>query len=141
MSTPTARFARHYLEMVVAMVAGMVVLGLPAEAALQAMGSGTSELSDDAPALALAGMAVTMTVPMVWWMRRRGHGWKPSAEMAASMIVPTIGVIALLATGAMTDFHELMALEHMVMLPSMLMAMLLRRSEYTHDHAAHLATA
>ena len=40
--TRTAAFARHYGEMVVVMFAGMLVLGLPGEAALHAIGSGTS---------------------------------------------------------------------------------------------------
>ena len=43
--TPTATFIRHYIEMVVVMFAGMIVLGLPGEAALKAIGSGTSRAS------------------------------------------------------------------------------------------------
>jgi hypothetical protein len=139
MSTPTARFVRHYLEMVVAMLLGMAVLYVPAAVALGALGSG--ELSEDAPAVALLGMAVAMTVPMVAWMRHRGHGRRPAMEMAAAMLVPALGVVALLATGALTDFHELMMLEHVVMFPAMLGVMLLRRDEYSRDHAAHLAAA
>jgi hypothetical protein len=42
-------------------------------------------------------MGVSMTLPMVAWMRYRGHGWAPSSEMAASMMIPMAGVIALLA--------------------------------------------
>ena len=95
--TPTATFIRHYIEMVVVMFAGMIVLGLPGEAALKALGSGTSELRDDAPAVVFLGMAATMTVPMVAWMRYRGHRWQPTLEMAASMIIPTLVAIALLA--------------------------------------------
>ena len=34
--TRTATFIRHYIEMVVVMFAGMLVLGLPGEAALRA---------------------------------------------------------------------------------------------------------
>jgi hypothetical protein len=82
-------------------------------------------------------MAVVMTVPMVAWMRHRGHGWRPSAEMAASMFLPTFAVIALMASGAI-DFWTAMGIEHAAMLPSMLVAMLLRRDEYTghHGHGA-----
>ena len=138
-NTKTARFARHYVEMVIAMMAGMLVLGLPAEGLLQAAGSSTSDLSDTAPGVVLAGMGVFMTIPMVGWMRHRGHAWRPAWEMAASMLLPTAGVLVLLGTGAMTDFHGLMGLLHVVMLPAMLVAMLLRVGEYTHDHAAHAA--
>jgi hypothetical protein len=83
-----------------------------------------------------------MTVPMVGWMRYRGHGWQPSMEMAASMLVPTCGVIALLWSGLVDDIGTLLVVEHAVMLPSMLVAMLLRRDEYTrHQGHAHRAVA
>ena len=66
-------------------------------------------------------------------MHYRGHGWQPSAEMAASMLIPTFGVIALLWAGLVTDIATLLTFEHVVMLPSMLVAMLLRREEYSHS--------
>jgi hypothetical protein len=127
MSTPTRHFVRHYVEMVVAMFLGMAVLGMPASLALGAVGVSSAELTADAPALMLLGMGVTMTVPMVAWMRHRGHGWGPSNEMAASMLIPTAGVIALLGAGLVEDVGMLLMAEHVVMLPSMLVAMLLRR--------------
>jgi hypothetical protein len=74
-----------------------------------------------------------LTVPMLGWMRHRGHGWQPSAEMAASMMIPTFGVTALLGAGLLTDIGALMTIEHVVMLPSMLAVMLLRREEYSHS--------
>jgi hypothetical protein len=36
-----------------------------------------------------------MTVPMVAWMRYRGHAWDRSLEMAAAMVVPAIPLICL----------------------------------------------
>jgi hypothetical protein len=136
-TTSARHFARHYLEMLLAMFLGMVVLGLPASVALDTLGMSSSELRNDAPALMLFGMGVTMTVPMVGWMRHRRHGWQPSTEMAASMFIPTFGVIALLWGGLVNDLGTLLVIEHVVMLPSMLVAMLLRRDEYSsanHDH-------
>jgi hypothetical protein len=138
MSHSTRTFIRHYAEMVAAMLLGMAVLSLPAGAALGALGTSMSELNRDAPAISLLLMAVTMTVPMVGWMRYRGHGWPASAEMAASMFIPAFGVIALLASGLVDDFEMLMAIEHIVMFPSMVVAMLLRRDEYGRGHA-HIA--
>ena len=132
-------FIRHYIEMVVVMFAGMVVLGVPGEAALHAIGSGTSELRDDAPALVFLGMATTMTVPMVAWMRYRGHTWRPTLEMAASMVIPTLVAIALLAAGVL-GFDALMGIEHVAMLLGMLVAMGVRADEYT-SHAHHAQTA
>jgi hypothetical protein len=122
--TATATFIRHYIEMVVVMFAGMIVLGLPGEAALHAIGSATSELRETARASVFLGMAFTMTVPMVAWMRYRGHRWQPTLEMAASMIIPTLAAIALLGVGA-ASFGALMGLEHVAMLLGMLVAMLL----------------
>src|SRR3712207_4399208 len=122
--------------MVIAMFLGMAVLGLPAEAALGAVGSGMSELHDTAPAALLVGMATIMTVPMVAWMRVRGHRWRPCAEMGASMYVPTFAVVGLLAVNVIGDVGTLMAIQHVVMLPAMLVAMLLRRDEYS-GHAHH----
>jgi hypothetical protein len=134
LNSSTGHFVRHYAEMVIAMFLGMLLLGLPAEGALLAFGSSTSEIEREAPALMLLGMAFVMTVPMVAWMRHRGHGWRPNAEMAASMFVPTFGVITLMAVGLM-DFWSAMGIEHAAMLPSMLVAMLLRRDEYIgHAH-------
>ena len=135
MTASTRHFIRHYVEMLVAMFAGMVVLGGPAMLALGAAGVTSAELRGEAPAALLLGMGITMTVPMVAWMRHRGHGWRPSNEMGASMMLPTTGVIGLLGGGLLTDIGTLLLIEHVVMFPAMLVAMLLRRDEYT--HAAH----
>jgi hypothetical protein len=124
MSQSTRRFARHYVEMVVAMLIGMAVLGLPADRALDAVGAhGTAPM--------LLEMAVTMTVPMVAWMRYRGHGWRASAEMSASMLLPTFAVIGLLAAGVVSGAGALMAIEHVAMFAGMFAVMLLRREEYS----------
>jgi hypothetical protein len=137
MSAANRHFARHYVEMLVAMVLGMVVIGTPAILALGAAGMSMSEIHDDFPALMLIAMAVAMTVPMIAWMRYRGHGWAASAEMAASMFIPAFATVALLWAGLVEDIGALMLIEHVTMLPSMFVAMLLRREEYSgsHEHA------
>ena len=130
------RFARHYVEMVVVMFAGMVVLGAPAGWLFGAIGTSWSRLS---PALMVFAMAVTMTVPMVAWMRFRGHAWRPTNEMAASMFIPAFVAMALVWTGVASGMSTLMIFEHAAMLGGMLVAMLLRRDEYAgagHVHAA-----
>jgi flagellar biosynthetic protein FliP len=135
-SASTRHFIRHYGEMVVAMFAGMAVLGVPAGWGLSAVGSSWSELTTNAPALMLLGMAATMTVPMVGWMRYRGHGWRANAEMSASMLVPTAAAIGVLQTGLL-DLGVLVVVEHVVMLLAMLGVMLARPAEYTHHAKAH----
>ena len=135
MSTVLNRqFARHYVEMVVVMFLGMAVLGIPAGWALGAVGSSWSELQDEAPAAMLLLMAATMTVPMAAWMHRRGHGWGPTNEMSASMIVPTLTVIALDGLGLMSDIGTMLVVEHVAMLAGMFAVMLLRPEEYSHHH-------
>jgi divalent metal cation (Fe/Co/Zn/Cd) transporter len=59
----------HYAETVFVMFAGMFVLMAPAGALLSAFGTSCSGLS---PAMNVFAMALTMTVPMVAWMRYRG---------------------------------------------------------------------
>jgi hypothetical protein len=133
MTHKTLHFIRHYVEMVVAMFAGMFVLG---GAAVLLLGLDSNRLFDDAPELGLTGMAITMTVPMVAWMRHRGHGWGASWEMSASMFAPTFLAIALLWTGTLDSGHAAMGIQHVVMFPAMLAVMFLRLDEYT-GHAAH----
>jgi hypothetical protein len=113
-------FARHYVEMVVAMLAGMLVLGMP-----------LGLLLGDATELELLNMAVTMTVPMVAWMRYRGHGRQSAVEMSAAMFVPTFAAIGLLWGGVVEDAHTALMIQHTAMFPLMFVAMLLRRSEYS----------
>src|SRR4051812_2213145 len=102
------------IAMVVGMVVGMVVLGVPAGLVVDY----------DVPVQMLAAMAITMTVPMAGWRRSRGHRWPATAEMSAAMVVPALGVIALLVADEVADVGVLMLLEHVVMLAAMLGAML-----------------
>ena len=133
-SRSTKHFLRHYLEMVVAMFLGMAVLGFPVDWAMDRLGA-------DSDAWMLMGMATTMTVPMVGWMIYRGHGWRANAEMSASMFVPTFAVIGVLTAGLLTDIGVLMLAEHVVMLAAMAGVMLLRPSEYLHQHGHVQVTA
>jgi hypothetical protein len=66
----------------------------------------------------------------------RGHAWRLCTEMAAAMLIPAAAMLGLLRAGLVTDGGTLMLLEHAVMLPAMLAAMLLRRDEYS-GHARH----
>jgi hypothetical protein len=109
----------------------MLALSKPADLLFSALGTSTSSQH---PAMMLFSMGVTMTVPMIAWMRFRGHAWRPTNEMAASMLIPTFAAMALAAAGVMHD-GPLMGIEHVAMLAGMLIAMLLRRDEYSGGHA------
>jgi hypothetical protein len=128
-------FARHYVEMVLVMFAGMFVLGGALLLFAAALGASWTELKDDTPGLALGGMGFSMTAPMVWWMRRRGHTWVATRTMAIAMVLPTLVTLVLLATGANDDLHALFMIEHIAMFPAMLVAMLPYRAEYAHAYA------
>lgn len=120
------RFLRHYLEMVAAMVVGMVVLGAAVRGVLALAGL---RYPTQSPELAALEMAVTMSAGMVVWMRHRGHGWASTLEMAGAMLAPAVVLFPLRWLGAITG-DALLALEHLAMFPPMFLAMLRRRAEY-----------
>lgn len=126
------RFWRHFGEMVLAMFAGMAVLGGAVEGVLALAGS---SLSDVPESVAATVMAFNMTAPMVGWMLYRGHPARRSAEMAGSMIVPTAVVIALHLVGVLPG-SAVLAVQHVVMIPAMLGVMLWRYDHYG-THRAH----
>jgi hypothetical protein len=118
------RFAWHYIEMIIAMFAGMAVLGLP----LTAAGLGFSHERDPEPAYLL--MAFTMSVGMAVVMRYRGHRWPVTLEMCGAMFAPALPLFPLLWLNVI-DGESMMVLAHMAMFPLMLALMLWRRTEYT----------
>src|ERR671930_1001274 len=97
------RFVRHLLEMVGVMMLGMVALGAAFGAFHElAFGSGFAAAWRDHVGLAAFAMAFNMTVPMVLWMRYRGHSWERGAEMAAAMNLPVLPLLLLYWLGAIT---------------------------------------
>jgi hypothetical protein len=125
------RFLRHYLEMVGAMLVGMVVLGAALRGVLALAGLRYPTRYAELVALE---MAVTMSAGMVAWMRHRGHGWASTLEMVGAMFAPAVVLVPLLWLGVIAG-DALLLLEHLAMLPLMLLVMLRRRAEY--GGAAH----
>jgi hypothetical protein len=122
------RFTWHYVEMILAMFAGMILLGL----LLSAAGLGFSHEQD--LELAYLLMALDMSVGMAVWMRYRGHGWASTLEMCGAMFAPALPLFPLLWLDVV-DGASLMLLAHVAMFPLMLVAMLWRRDEYAgHAH-------
>ncbi|WP_433330324.1 hypothetical protein [Spirillospora sp. CA-294931] len=119
------RFVRHYAEMVLAMVVGMIGL----EPAWNLLDSAFLARPD----MEALVMATNMTIGMTVWMRHRGHSWTPVAEMGASMYVPFLVLFVPYWTGLISG-SDLMMVGHALMLPAMLVPMLLRKDEYTHAH-------
>ena len=122
------RFARHLLEMVVAMMAGMAVLGV----ALATLGEppGYANLF-----VQYGLMGVSMSVPMVAWMRHRGHSWRDGGLMTAAMLVPMLAPVALVEMGvAVPGLSEgsLMVVSHVAMIGGMVALMAYRFERYAH---------
>jgi hypothetical protein len=124
-------FVRHFIEMIVAMFLGMGVFGGLAIAIFAAAGS---SLTDQSVGLRVMLMSVYMTIPMVGWMRYRGHDWAGTTEMAASMIVPS-AIVAAVAWGGALGAGAALAIQHSIMIPAMLGVMLWRYEDYAHPHA------
>jgi cytochrome bd-type quinol oxidase subunit 2 len=90
-------FWRHFLQMLTAMVVGMIATGAIFVAVV---GVKTwDEVTLQYPTQALLAMAAGMTVPMVAWMGHRGMGRRNSYEMAAAMILPVIPFLCLVWFG------------------------------------------
>ncbi|WP_343447031.1 hypothetical protein [Micromonospora schwarzwaldensis] len=109
--------ARHLAGMVVAMVAGMVLLGPLWQAGGQAFG-GADVLAR--PDVATLVMATDMSLGMVAWMWHRGHRWTATLEMTAAMSVPVLLLLPPWWAGLVDD-HVLMLGGHLLMLPAMVL--------------------
>lgn len=116
-------FIRHYIEMVVAMLIGMVLLGFLQQLAWPSLNFHS--------AVGVLVMATDMAIGMGAWMRVRGHSWRGIAEMSASMYVPFVALLVPYWTGSL-DGGELMVWGHVLMFPSMALVMYLRPAEYAH---------
>jgi hypothetical protein len=126
-------FWRHFLEMLGAMAAGMLVTG-----AIFIFVTGATtweEVTSRYPTQVLLAMAAGMTIPMVVWMSYRGMGRRNSYEMAAAMILPVIPFLCLVWFN-ITQSAQCGAYCG-VMVVAMLALMRYRRSEYsTHSMQA-----
>ena len=114
-------FTRHAVEMLLAMVAGMIVLE-------PVWSFAWPDLAKNVTASALV-MATNMSLGMALWMRIRRHGWASIAEMSAAMYLPYVIFLPFFWTGLVSGSTLMMA-GHVLMVPTMLAAMFRRRTEY-----------
>ncbi len=127
-------FTRHLLEMVIAMIAGMVVLGVAAGL------SGEPPAYADNALVEYTLMGVFMSAPMVAWMRYRGHPWSDGLEMTAAMLVPMFALVVPVELGVVEfSEHSLMVLSHVAMIGGMAALMLYRFDRYVHSPHGHHA--
>jgi hypothetical protein len=133
------RFLLHFAEMCIAMEAGMLVFhALPIGNPLRAWVDSSiapqsyTVVSNIDLDVHLLGMWIFMTVPMVVWMRIRGHGWRHGANMAGAMLAPTVVCIGLCWLGLDAILPWLPASTMPAMLLAMLALMLQNRQHYTY---------
>jgi nitrogen fixation protein FixH len=122
---PTVRFLVHFGEMALAMLLGMVVLGIINSAVLVPRGFHLSQL----PEVYTLAMAFSMTIPMVAWMWFRGHCWRHSAEMTAAMFVPAVICIGVCSLGLLPR-TTMLSWYHLLMWVAMLGVMLYSWNDY-----------
>jgi len=122
----TCAFVVHYLQMLAAMLAGMLVLG-PLSMLLPSAGVEVHALL----------MATWMTAGMIVWMRWRRHSWTSSAEMGLAMYVAFAVLFPPYWFGLLSP-AALMLVGHVLMLPAMAIVMLHRREQYlSHRPSPH----
>jgi hypothetical protein len=124
------RFARHLLEMTLAMMLGMCVLGAAFRwVHLLLFGVGFDNAWHEHTVLTVFAMTFNMTLPMVLWMRHRGHNWPRCGEMAAAMFVLAFATLILFWLGVVSA-QVVLPLEMALMIPVMGGVMAVRYDEY-----------
>ena len=118
-------FLRHLLEMMLAMMVGMVG---SAAVFLTAVGMTVDEALRRYAVLFVLVQAFGMTVAMVAWMRHRGHAWRSCSEMAAAMVVPAIPLICLRLLEVISG--PICGLYCVLTVVAMVLVMLYRPDEY-----------
>ena len=123
-------FLRHLLEMTLAMMIGMCVLGMAFRALHVALfGTGFDDAWHQHTELTVFAMTFNMTLPMVLWMRHRGHSWLRCGEMAAAMFILGFALLTLFWVGALSA-QAVLPLEMALMIPVMVGVMLIHFDEY-----------
>jgi flagellar biosynthetic protein FliP len=115
---PAVVFALHYLEMVVAMLVGMVVLDKVWALVWPALTARTDVLA--------MVMATDMAIGMAAWMRFRRSSWRHITEMCAAMYLPFVVLLAPFWMGLISG-GVLLTAGHLLMLPAMAVPMLRHR--------------
>ena len=134
-------FARHVLEMTIAMMLGMCVLGVTFRVLHVAVfGTGFDAAWHEHTELAVFAMTFNMTLPMVALMRYRGHGWDHCGEMAAAMFVLAFALLVPFWLGALSA-DAVLPFEMALMLPAMIAVMAFRFEEYAGPHSSTTASA
>jgi hypothetical protein len=118
-------FVRHLVEMLLAMMVGMMV---SATVFLSAVGMTAAEAMRQHAVLFVILQASGMTLAMVAWMRHRRHTWRSSSEMAAAMVIPAVPLICLRLLDVVSG--PICGVYCFATIVAMVVVMLYRRGEY-----------
>jgi hypothetical protein len=138
----TWNFARHFLEMCVAMCAGGAILALLIFGAGPTLFGGPN-LREQFPELSLLTIAVILTLPMAAWMRFRGMEWRPIVEVSVVPIGLAIVWIGAAGSGLVpsntlqVEFGQFCGISCV----GMFVVMLFRLDLYTGRTGHHMAHA
>lgn len=114
----------HLGEMFLAMMIGMAALDAVFSGILTVAGISYADVVDDAPTAVALILMFNMTVPMLLWMRMRGHETSEVSEMSVAMVVVGAMTVFLLWL-AVIDAAAICGVECGLMIPAMVAAMLL----------------
>ena len=117
-------FVWHLGEMFLAMVVGMAALDGVFNGLLGVAGTSYTDLVDSAPAAVALILMFNMTVPMLLWMRVRGHEASEVSEMSVAMVVVGATTVFLLWLSVI-ESAAICGVECGLMIPAMVAAMLL----------------
>jgi hypothetical protein len=133
-ATKAGYFTRHLLEMCMAMCLRWAVLGVMFSWSVGLIGISNPNIQ--IPELSTLVATFSMTLPMAAWMRFHKMEWRPIGEMSAAMFVEAILLIGVVQFGILQR-SSLVAWEHNLMMPAMLVPMFLRFDLYTGHHGSH----
>lgn len=120
----------HYLQMLLAMGAGMLVL-LPVWAlATRDLAGSWTDRPETPPLVMATAMAAGMTV----WMRWRHHAWRDVTEMSVAMYAGFLVLFPFLWVGVL-DGEAVVGLGHVLMLAAMAVPVVARPDVYALPHA------
>ena len=127
-------FIWHLLEMCLAMCIGgvpLIVLFFIGAAKI-----GYPDLIEQSPELSVLVIGFILSLPMLAWMRFRGHEWRPTLEMASTTIVLGSLLVGLVWLGVLAK-SSLLEWMRTLACPAMLIPMFFRLDIYTAHHADH----
>lgn len=133
MSFSRFAFVRHFVEMVLAMVVGMVLLDPLAQFLFSSYASVDLFAT---PGLFAPVMTLNMIIGMALWMLFRRHSLRSVGEMSGAMVLPLCLLIGPHWGGVLSG-NVLIAGSMALSLPAMMLVMYYRRDMYGMKHMHH----